>query len=62
MNAKQMSYLAEVLNNLGTVFVASVVVPLIGRVGSAADFTTFITGLFYAIACWWFGVNILKEE
>ncbi|MDO8444073.1 MAG: hypothetical protein Q7S80_01035 [bacterium] len=62
MNLKQLSFLADVFNNVGTVFAATTVVPLLGRAGSATDFITFITGLLFAIACWWFGLNILKED
>lgn len=58
-NQEQLKYLAEVSNNLGTVFFASMVAPIFTQ---NKNIFFALSGLLYAFTCWWIGAIILRKK
>ncbi|TSC93563.1 MAG: hypothetical protein CEN91_209 [Candidatus Berkelbacteria bacterium Licking1014_85] len=57
LSGVQLKYIAEILNNLGIVFFASMVVPILY---SEINIYLTLAGLFYAFECWLLGVVLIS--
>ena len=60
LNDNQLKYLADILNNAGIVFLASMVVPIFGQ--QQEDIYFIFSGLSIAFCFWFIGLIILSQR
>lgn len=54
----QLQYMATVLNNMGTVTFAAMVIPRL--TGQNFNPYTMALGLLYSFLCWWYGFMLIS--
>lgn len=61
-NQEQLKYLADIFNNAGVIFFASMVLPIFNPRFGSINYRQLVLGFGYFVLCWIIGFIILKSK